>query len=220
LRAIIFANGELNHLPIDIRSDDCLIAVDGGAWHCLRLGLTPDIVLGDFDSFPEQERADLAFSGSEVISYPKRKDEIDLELALILAIERGAAEVLIYAALGARWDMTMANILLLAHPKLGGADIRIMDGPQEIRLIRAGEQVTLKGQPGDTVSLIPMQRDAHGITTTGLEYPINRGTLRFGKTQGVSNLLVETQGSVTLEDGSLLCVLIHQNKRINNNRLT
>jgi len=220
LRAIIFANGELNHLPDDICTDDCLIAVDGGAWHCIRLGLTPDIVLGDFDSLPERERAQLAFSGSEVIRFPTRKDEIDLELALLLAIERGAAEVLIYAALGARWDMTIANLLLLTHPKLRSADIRIMDGPQVIRLIRAGEQLTLTGQPGDTVSLIPLQGDAHGITTTGLAYPLKSGTLRFGETQGVSNLLIDAQGTVTLEDGSLLCVLIHKTKSLNDKRIT
>jgi len=210
LRAIVFANGELNHLPDDIRVDDYLIAVDGGAAHCLRLGLTPDVVLGDFDSLSEGARAQLPILGSEVIAFPVRKDEIDLELGLLHAMERGASQVLIYAALGARWDMTIANLLLLTHPKLSGVDIRIMDGPQVIRLMRSGEQIILKGQPGDTVSLIPLQGDAHGITTSGLEYPLKSGTLRFGETKGVSNLLVDVQGSVSLEDGCLLCVLIHQ----------
>ena len=210
LRVIIFANGELNHQTFDIRNDDTLIAVDGGASHCLRLDLKPDIVLGDFDSLPDEEQARLAFAGSELIRYPVRKDKIDLELGLILAIERGATEVLVYAALGARWDMTVANLLLLMHPKLQGPDIRFMDGLQEICIIRAGEQITLNGHPGDTVSLIPLQGDALGISTTGLEYPLFRGTLQFGETKGVSNLLIRTLGSVSLEKGCLLCVLIHQ----------
>ncbi len=210
MRIIIFANGDLNHPPNEIRHDDTLIAVDGGAWHCLNLDLKPDIVLGDFDSLPEQEQVRLAVAGSELIRYPIRKDKIDLELGLTLAIERGATEVLVYAALGARWDMTIANLLLLMHPKFLGVDIRFMDGSQEIRIIRSGEKISLNGQPGDTVSLIPLQGDAHGITTTGLEYPLDRGTLHFGATKGVSNLLIDVHGSVILEEGCLLCVLIKQ----------
>ncbi len=210
MRVIIFANGELNHPPDEIRDDDTLIAVDGGAWHCLNLDLKPNIVLGDFDSLPEQEQERLAVAGSELIRYPIRKDKIDLELGLTLAIERGATEVLVYAALGARWDMTIANLLLLMHPKFLGVDIRFMDGSQEIRIIRSGEKISLNGQPGDTVSLIPLQGDAHGITTTGLEYPLDRGTLHFGATKGVSNLLNDVHGSVIFEEGYLLCVLIQQ----------
>jgi thiamine pyrophosphokinase len=83
-----------------------------------------------------------------------------------------------------------------------------MDGPQVIRLIRAGEKIMLRGNQGDTVSLIPLGGDAHGITTTGLEYPLARGTLHFGATKGVSNLLIDVHGSVILEEGCLLCVLI------------
>ncbi len=214
MRAILFANGELNHQFIDIHNDDTLIAVDGGALHCLRLDLKPDIVLGDFDSLPDKDQERLALAGSELIRYPTRKDKIDLELGLVLAIERGATEILVYAALGARWDMTVANLLLLMHPKLQSADICFMDGLQEIRIIRAGDQITLNGQPGDTVSLIPLQGDALGISTTGLEYPLIRGTLHFGATKGVSNLLVGALGSVSLEMGCLLCVLIHQDSNI------
>ncbi len=210
MRAIILANGDFNQQSVDIKSDDILIAVDGGASHCLMLDLIPDIVLGDFDSIPDQDQARLAQSEIEFIRYPKRKDEIDLELGLILAIERGATEVHVYAALGSRWDMTVANLMLIMHPKMQRAKICFFDGLQEIRTIRAGQTESLIGEPGDTISLIPLQGDAQGISTSGLAYPLVREALLFGATKGVSNVLIGTKGSISLEKGFLLCVIIHQ----------
>ncbi|MEN8171723.1 MAG: thiamine diphosphokinase [Chloroflexota bacterium] len=210
MRAILIANGELNHLPVDLRVDDYLIAVDGGASHYLRIGLNPDVVLGDFDSLPERDRIHLINNEVEVIAFPARKDEIDLELGLFHALERGASEVHIYAALGGRWDMTIANMCLLSHPKFSALEMHIIDGPQEIRILRGGEQMILEGEIGDTVSLIPLQEDAHGITTNGLEYPLKGGTLRLGATKGISNQLNFLRGAVSLEKGALLVVVIHQ----------
>ena len=66
----------------------------------------------------------------------------------------------------------------------------------------------MRGQPGDTLSIIPLRGDARGITTQGLEYPLDRGSLLFGATRGISNVLLHQIASVTLEDGLLLCVVI------------
>ncbi|MBU1660849.1 MAG: thiamine diphosphokinase, partial [Chloroflexi bacterium] len=210
MRTLIFANGVLDHLPIEIQPDDFIIAADGGARHCLALGLIPAMVVGDFDSLTADELTSLEAAGAELIRHPARKDETDLELALLQAIELGASEVVILGALGARWDMTLANLLLLAHPNLRHPHIRVLAGHQEITLLRAGETVELRGQPGDTVSLIPLRGDARGITTEGLEYPLDRGGLKFGATRGISNVLLRQRASVTLEDGLLLCVVIHR----------
>lgn len=208
MRTLIFANGELDHLPIKIQPDDFIIAADGGARHCLQLGLTPNVIIGDFDSLTAEELTSLETAGARLIRHPARKDETDLELALLQAIELGASEVVILGALGARWDMSLANLLLLTHPNLRHPHVRVLDGHQEITLLRGGERIELRGQPGDTLSIIPLRGDARGITTQGLEYPLDRGSLLFGATRGISNVLLHQIASVTLEDGLLLCVVI------------
>ena len=209
MRAILFANGGYTH-PSTLRSDDLIIAADGGARHCLALGLTPHLVVGDFDSIDGDQLAMLRQTGAELIQYPERKDFTDLELALQHARQRGADEILVLAALGGRWDQTLANILLPAAEEYASLNIRLIDGAQEISLIKPGQRLDIHGRPGDTVSLIPLKGDAHGITTQALEYPLYCEILHFGSTRGVSNVLVEDQAWVSLQQGLLLCVVIHE----------
>jgi thiamine pyrophosphokinase len=212
LRAVIFANGAHSYPQIDrshLRPDDWLIAANGGARYCLALGLKPAVLIGDFDSLEPWERQEIEQTGTSLVVHPARKDETDLELALRYAIEGGADEILILGGLGDRWDQSLANLLLPAAPKFAGASIRLVDGPQEVILLRGGESLTLHGQPGDRVSLIPVKGDAHGVTTRGLEYPLNGDTLQFGVTRGVSNVLLSDQATLHLEHGLLACFVIH-----------
>jgi thiamine pyrophosphokinase len=209
IRTIIFANGELAE-PDSVRDrlqpDDVLIAADGGARHCLALGLTPHRVVGDFDSLTANELAELRGHGVTVEQHPRGKDETDLELALLAAQRLGAAHIAILGALGGRLDMTLANILLLAHPQLAELRIEIWHGAQTAWLIRPpGDEVT--GQPGDTLSLIPLNGDAAEVTTRGLHYPLRGETLAFGPARGVSNVLIAATARVSLGSGLLLAVL-------------
>ena len=213
MRAILFANSGYTRPPV-LRPDDLIIAADGGARHCLALGLIPNLVVGDFDSLEPAELNQLAQAGAELIQYATRKDHTDLELALQHARQRGANEILVLAALGGRWDQTLANVLLLAAKEFISLDIRLIDGDQELSLIHPGKPHPIHGQAGDTLSLIPLQGDAKGIKTVGLEYPLKDETLHFGNTRGISNVLLTEQAGITLEEGLLLCVLIHQDKVI------
>ena len=156
-------------------------------------------------------------AGARVIRFSPRKDETDLELALRHAARQDATEILILAALGGRLDLTIANLLLLALPELKGRDVRIVAGAQTAFLIRAGhaghggpggnDGALIEGQPGDTVSLIPLGGDAVGVTAEGLEWPLHEDRLRFGPARGVSNVLTAEQARVRVRQGLLLCVV-------------
>jgi thiamine pyrophosphokinase len=208
LRAIIFANGGFT-APPELLPSDLIIAADGGGRHCLALGLTPHLVVGDFDSIDPEQLTLLRQAGAELIRYPTHKDYTDLELALQHARQRGAEQVLVLAALGGRWDQTLANVLLPAAHQFADLPIHLLDGNQEISLVHAGQTQILQGSPGDTLSLIPLMGDALGVTTHGLEYPLQGETLSFGSTRGVSNVLLGEQARISLEAGLLLCVVIH-----------
>jgi thiamine pyrophosphokinase len=212
---VIFANGQLSR-PILLQPDDLIIAADGGSHHCLGLGIRPHLLIGDLDSVREDELETLSKLGTEIITYPERKDFTDLELALLEAQKRGADRVLLLAALGKRWDQSLANILLPAA--MPGLHISLVDGQQEIHFIHPGETLEISGQAGDTVSLIPLGGEARGIITHGLEYPLYSETLHLGSTRGVSNVLLEQESAadkarVTLGAGLLLCAVIHQTER-------
>lgn len=213
MRSVIIANGELNNHP-ELEAGDLLIAADGGARHCLRLGLHPQIVIGDFDSLDPGDLAELEQAGAEIVRHPPRKDATDLELALLVARERGATQVIVLGALGDRWDQTVANLLLPLSNRLAGLPVRLLDGPQELLLLRATDpaqpaEIEVRGQPGDIVSLIPLGGDAQGVRTEGLEYPLHGETLLFGATRGVSNVLLSAAATISLLSGILLAVIIH-----------
>jgi thiamine pyrophosphokinase len=215
LRAVIFANGVLadpNAARDASLPDDLLIAADGGLRHCRSLGLTPQVLIGDFDSIPSQDVTYLEEAGIEIIRHPAQKDYTDLELALQHSRELGAHEILVFAALGERWDQTLANLLLPAASILRGTHVTLLDDTQEIHLLDARQNpaaLELHGEPGDTVSLIPLAGDAAGIRTAGLEYPLEGDTLLFGATRGLSNSLIKREASITLQQGLLACILIH-----------
>jgi thiamine pyrophosphokinase len=210
--AVIFAHGAF-HPPRLGRpwfpDNGLLIAADGGAEHCLAMGWVPDVLIGDFDSLPAKTVDSLAARGAEVIRHPTHKNATDLELAVELAISRSRKDLLILGAVGDRWDQSLASFALLERFAGTTRSMLLLDGPQEAFLIRAGEQRTLTGQPGDVVSLIPLRGDASGITTQNLAYPLNKGRLVFGSTRGVSNVLQSVSASVSLTEGVLVCVVIH-----------
>jgi thiamine pyrophosphokinase len=206
-RAIIFANSSLPDLEAArriIQPGDTLIAADGGTRHILALGLLPSLVIGDLDSLSADDRQRLEDAGVELRPYPRDKDETDLELALGYAIEDGFGKIRILAALGGRLDQTLANLALLTDPRLSTPDVRLDDGVEEAFFVR--DHATVAGRPGDTVSLLPWGGPAEGVTAEGLHWPLHGETLHPHQTRGVSNEMLGTAASVSIQTGLLLVV--------------
>ncbi len=207
MRAVIIANGPLPKPPPDqhlVGDEDLVVCVNGGVENALALGLMPRVVIGDMDSMEMPLQEWLREEGCRFIQYPSRKDETDSELAVRYALSQGATELIMLGALGGRIDHTLANVMLLALPELEGVKVRLIEGNQEVLLIR--DEVVIEGQPGDTLSLLPLSPDVVGIYTEGLEYPLRDGRLRFGAARGVSNVLTAPQARVRVGRGLLLAV--------------
>jgi len=204
---VIIANGNApNETTVRRWLDSAtrLFCADGGARAALSLGLRPDIVVGDLDSLDGAQQAQLAALGCRLAVYPVAKDWTDLELALKLAMEEGATEVVILGALGGRLDQELANIMLLLLPELDNISVRIVDEGQEIFVTRT--EATIAGQPGDIVSLIPWGGDVMGIITEGLMYPLRDEPLLAGPARGISNVMMGQVARVTLRSGALLVI--------------
>ncbi|NTU82925.1 MAG: thiamine diphosphokinase [Chloroflexales bacterium] len=183
---------------------DLLIAADGGGNALHEAALTPHVVVGDFDSLRPAVLAAFAAAGATVIRFPPEKDETDLELALLYAVERGATQIDVLGALGGRWDQGLSNVALLALPELAGLRVRLLDQGQEAYLARG--VTSIAGAVGETVSLLPVGGPARGVTTRGLRYPLAGAELRFERSRGVSNVIVTPPTQVQVEEGMLLVV--------------
>jgi thiamine pyrophosphokinase len=184
---------------------DIVIAADGGAEVAIAHGVRPQVVMGDMDSLPHATLDTLKRQGVEIRQFPARKDETDLELALLEAVERGASDIVIVGALGGRLDHTLGNIYLLTMPTLKRRHVRMLGDGVEVFVI--WDEADVSGSPGDLVSLIPLTPEVSGIETDGLEYPLRGESLLMGPGRGISNALVGDTAHVSMGQGLLLAIV-------------
>lgn len=218
-KAIIFCNGDLADLSrvgAHIDESTLLVGCDGGTSHILSLGLIPHVVIGDFDSIsPKIERALSAVGGSssggkgknvEYVRYPREKIWTDSELGLMYAIKKGCQEFIMTGVRGTATDHFLGNLYLLAKKKYASLKIKIVEGNEEIVLVR--QHIRIRGKKGDAVSLIATGRNARGVTTKGLFYPLKNAVLKSGTAQGIRNCLTGKNAEIKLKKGAIL--VIHQ----------
>ncbi len=192
---------------------DLVIAADGGGAYLTALNLLPHVLLGDFDSISEASFKELkGRQGVEVLPFPPRKDFTDMELAIELAVERGATELVLIGASGTRLDHTLENVLLLYPLLERGILATLVDAHNQIRLLGAFDDkgpfcLTIKKQGNYKVSLLSLTPQAEGVTTQGLAYPLKEATLYFGSSRGISNEFLSDTAVVTLRKGLLLVAL-------------
>jgi thiamine pyrophosphokinase len=183
-----------------------IIAADGGVRHLETLGRSPDLIIGDLDSADSELIATLNRSGARVISFPSDKDETDLELALFYAQRNFDSPILVFGATGGRIDHYLANLLLLAHPNLLELDISYI--ARGYRIWSVHDRTSIVGEPGDLISLIPINGKANITATSGLRWPLNNEILDFGPTRGVSNELAGERAELELDSGTIICIHI------------
>ncbi len=206
-RIVIFANGELsdiNKTQSLLRLDDHIVCADGGTRHALALGLTPNLVIGDMDSIDKDQWHALEQARVPIEMFPRDKNETDLELAILRAVELEPKEIVVVAALGGRLDQTLGNIALLTDDRLVPFDVRFEDGVEEILFCR--DQVEIRGRSGDIVSLIPWGAPAHHIHTQGLKWALHNETLYPEKTRGISNEMMNATARIEISSGRLLVI--------------
>lgn len=208
MRVILFANGEIVDLQgakALIQHNDILIAADGGARFCKAMDLVPNVLIGDLDSLSIEEVDEFREGGTQILSFDPRKDETDLELALLHALSMGAEEVMILGGLGRRWDHTLANLLLPAHPSLKGLNVSFWEQGQWFYFLR--DIIKINAPVGTTLSLIPLGGDVEGVNSAGLEWSLKNETLKFGVSRGMSNLFASEQVSIEIKKGVLLVIV-------------
>jgi len=211
--ALIFANGILDHSPelaALLKKADLVIAADGGANHCAKFGITPDILLGDLNSIDRDILAIYQRQGMAIHHHPPQKDATDLELALDLATEKGARTIWLAGALGGRWDMSLANIMLAAGEKYRTQEIFLLGQDCSMQILHPGKVHTIDSVPEQKVSILPLKNDASGVTLSGFEYPLTNHTIPFGSTLGISNIMKNTRATVQHNKGILLCILFKE----------
>ncbi len=186
---------------------DYLIAADSGIQFFIQSGITPDEVLGDFDSADPKQLSRLREKPQIVFhQYQPEKDAVDTELALELAMDKKSSEIHILGGTGTRMDHMLGTVRLLGFAMERGIRCYLVDAYNRIRLIQEPTILTKAGQYGDYVSLIPLTTEVSKVTLTGFKYPLHEYTLRGFTSLGISNEIVDDTAVVDFKEGILILV--------------
>ena len=208
MRALIIANGEIKDVAIieqTIREGDCVICLDGGLRYADKAGIMPSVIVGDFDSVDIELVEKYRAKGVEIHSFPVRKDFTDMEIGIDIAVEKGAAELVLMAALGGRMDHALGNVFNMQRALSKGVSVRIIDEAQHMFLINNNKKFNYK--KGTVISLIPITEQVKGVKTDNLSYPLNYETLYNGDSRGLSNVFDEDEAQICMSQGILLVII-------------
>ena len=198
--ALIFAGGPENRAPcLPIPPHDFVIAADSGLRLCERLGLSSDLVLGDFDSLGA------APTGYPVMTVPVEKDDTDTMLAAKTALERGFRDIRIYGAFGGRLDHTLANLQTLEYLLDAGAEGWLVSSENYAFLQRPGTR-EYPAIAGFSFSVFAWSGQCSSVSLSGVHYPLENAVLTRQFPLGVSNAVTGESARVSLSDGLLLVI--------------
>lgn len=183
-----------------------VIAADGGATHAAPLGLSIDLVVGDMDSIPPEVLEVLLAEGAALDRYPTDKDATDLELALDRAVAAGVERIVVVGGHGGRFDHLLGVALVLGSSAYSPIDVEAHLGPARLHVVRGGGRLHLEGEPGETITLLPLHGPARDVRTVGLRWSLDGEDLAPGSTRGLSNVLLGSEATVAVGLGTVLVV--------------
>lgn len=205
--AVIICNGTIKDYSFYdkyIGGAGLIICADGGAAHARKLGITPHLLVGDFDSISKDDLNYFTNMGVEILRFPVQKDASDTELAINEAIKRGSKSIILIGSTGMRMDHTLSNIFILKKMLDIGVGGMIVNENNEIMLTK--DSVSLECEEGSRVTLLPLTQTVAGVTTKGLYYPLENATIEMGSTLGVSNEFVSPTAEICIKEGLLLVI--------------
>lgn len=197
----IFSGGDFSvSETLKISPQDIIMCADKGLNHAKKLGITPDIVVGDFDSYKDKlpENTEIFYSIPE-------KDDTDTMLAVKIALERGAEKIIIHGALGGRFDHAFANIQTLVYIHEHGCVAEIVD---------CGNVMIVCGEGGHTFelwqdwyfSVFAVREKLEIERMSGVKYPLENYCMTNSFPLGVSNEITGREAFLKISSGTALVV--------------
>jgi thiamine pyrophosphokinase len=197
----IFGSADVCERDIkEIPADAYIIAADGGLAHLRRFGLSPDIVIGDFDSLDGGKPDE----SCPVLTYPKQKDDTDMMLGVKYALSHGFTRITLFGALGGRFDHSFANIQTLEYILENGGMGKIVSGGNIITLQKEGTE-SYEHREGMYFSVFSISDEAT-VSLSGVKYPLSGYSLKRSFPIGVSNEIISDSALVTVEKGVILVI--------------
>ena len=203
MKAYIYIGGEIDKDAVSETPapGDLTVAADGGWHNAVALGVLPRVLLGDFDSIGTDALPD----AEEILQVPAEKDRTDTQLAVDLALSRGADDIVLIGGLSGRLDHTVANLALLEYLSERGVHARITDGRNRARFIKNGGTILPRSE-FTYFSLVAVTDKVKGLTVKGAKYPLDGAVLTRTVPYAVSNEIVGNCALVEVRRGAVYII--------------
>ena len=194
---LIVSGGAFAPLPEDLPPPDLVVACDKGWEYAARLNLTPDLIVGDFDS------AAAPRTDAPIERLPTRKDDTDTMYAMRRAFELGCRRVAVCCAFGGRLDHTLANIQTAAWLVAQGGEAQLL-GADERAFVFTAAKKAFPRREGRSLSLFALSDTCEGVSLRGTKFDCADVTLAASFPLGVSNVWTAETAEVAVERGILM----------------
>ena len=198
-RCYIVGAGENYGLNFTPEEDDYVIAADAGYKYLLEAEITPDMVVGDFDTLkyvPDHPN---------IVQLKPEKDITDTWEAVTKGFEKGYKEFHLYACMGGRVEHSIANFQLLSHIAEEGGRGYLYDDRSIITVIKDSE-ISFKARENGFISVFSLSDTSIGVEISGLKYEIKDAKLINSFPLGVSNEFIGKPAKISVKNGTLLIV--------------
>ena len=195
----IIAGGEFDGFFDQINEEDMVIAADKGYIHAREAGITPTMIIGDFDSSNQPE-------GDLVIKLNPIKDYTDTKAALMVAEDWGYKNIVIYGGLGGRDSHTLANISNALEFKKKGINVTLKSKNKSFYIVDDELSYDFKDENDFYVSIFALSEIVKGVDIKGLYYELNNYDLTYDNALGVSNETVKRDFKISVASGYLLVI--------------
>lgn len=185
-------------------SDDFIVCADSGYSFAKKAGLTPNLIIGDFDSLKEELP-----QNTEVVKLNTHKDDTDTEHCVMECIRRGYKDFLLLGSIGGRTDHTFANIATLAFLSEYNYSGIARNNGEEIRILKEGSY-EMNNKKGLIFSVFPYGCESVNVTYKGAEYMLNNKTLTYNVSRGISNVFVDDEAEITINRGRAILLTYYK----------
>ena len=203
-RCVIVGGAEIadySHIKRYLDEGDFTIFCDSGLKHMEKLAVQPDLIVGDFDSWPEPQL------DVETVVLPSVKDDTDTFYAVREARKRGFTEILMIGVTGGRVDHTLGNLYILYDLDEAGIRAVIADDYSEMSVVSDKTEYISDRYP--FFSLLNMTGKAEGIDIRNAKYELKDAAIQSGYQYGISNEVLKGRvAEVSVKNGKLLLIKV------------
>lgn len=202
MKGVLFTGGaapEYKYIKKEIKEADIIVAADSGFDTAVKMGVKPDIVIGDMDSINHLDILE-KYPPDRVLCFSEDKDKTDTELGLIYLQKNKYDEIVLIGGGGGRMDHFL-GIVFLFDKDFSPA----IWYTHSTRMQKITGRIQVPSMKGKTVSFFPAGKSQCRMKSEGLKWPLDNLLWSRGD-MGLSNIATEDPFCIEVLEGNLLMV--------------